>query len=144
MVFRGHIPGRKRHIRGVRRTDPPEMEKRFCKVCQEELHGRRDKQYCSDYCRATYFNQANAGIAGYMRKINYAIRRNRSILCELNPGGKSRVHKRKLVDHGLNFEYFTNIYRTKSGKTYYFCYDQGYVELEDEYYALVVKEDYVS
>lgn len=50
----------------------------------------------------------------------------------------------KLIELGLNFDYFTNIYKTKAGKTYFFCYDQGYIELEDEYYALVVKQDYVG
>lgn len=50
----------------------------------------------------------------------------------------------KLIDAGLNFHYFTNVYRTQNGKVYYFCYDQGYVELENDFYALVVKEDYVG
>ena len=79
-----------------------------------------------------------------MRRINYTIRKNRSILYGLNPKGKSKAHKVKLVEAGLNFDYFTNVYRTRSGKVYYFCYDQGYVELDNEYYALVVKDDYVG
>lgn len=79
-----------------------------------------------------------------MRRINYTIRKNRSILAKLNPRGKAKVHKMKLMDSGLNFDYFTNVYRTKAGKTYYFCYDQGYLELEDDFYALVVKENYIG
>ncbi|HJW29630.1 MAG TPA: hypothetical protein VJ508_10320 [Saprospiraceae bacterium] len=119
------------------------VEKRYCKVCREEIHGRRDKQYCSDYCRANYFNVLNADLANYMRRVNFTIRKNRSILCRLNPHGKARVHRMKLIEMGMNFDYFTNIYKTRAGKIYYFCYDQGYLELEEDYYALVLKENYV-
>jgi hypothetical protein len=45
---------------------------------------------------------------------------------------------------GFNFDYFTNVYRTKSGKVYYFCYEQGYLQLKDDYYALVIKSEYVD
>jgi len=124
----------------------PHMVKEIkrCKECQEEIHGRRDKQFCSDYCRASHFNSHNAEIAGFIRRVNYTIRKNRNILSRLNPGGKARVHKMKLVDSGLNFDYYTNVYKTRSGKIYYFCYDQGYVEIEDDYFALVVKGNYVG
>ncbi len=119
-------------------------EKRYCKECREEIRGRRDKQYCSDYCRAQHFNNMNAEISNFMRRVNYTIRKNRGILSDLNPKGKAKAHKLRLIDAGLNFDYFTNVYRTRAGKVYYFCYDQGYVELEEDYYALVVKEDYVG
>lgn len=112
--------------------------------CGQDILGRKDKRYCSDYCRAQYFNTLHAQSSRDIRRINYTIRKNRNILCKLNPDGKIRVHKMKLIELGLNFDYFTNIYKTKAGKTYFFCYDQGYIELEDEYYALVVKQDYVG
>jgi len=79
-----------------------------------------------------------------MRRVNYIIRKNRNILSDLNTKGKTKAHKEKLVDAGINFDYFTNVYRTRAGKVYYFCYDQGYLELEDDYFALVVKENYVG
>ena len=123
---------------------PMAAEKKFCKECNEQIHGRRDKQYCSDYCRANHFNNRNAETSNYIRRVNYTIRKNRSILSALNPRGKAKAHKLKLIDAGLNFDYFTNVYRTRAGKVYYFCYDQGYLELEDDYYALVVKENYVG
>ena len=119
-------------------------QKRYCKVCNEEIHGRRDKQFCSDHFRATHYNNLNSEISGFMRRVNYTIRKNRSILSSLNPAGKAKVHRMKLVDSGLNFDYYTNVYKTRSGKTYYFCYDQGYIQLEDDYFALVVKENYVG
>ena len=41
---------------------------------------------------------------------------------------------------GFDFNYFTSIYTTKSGTIYYFIYDQGYLPLENQYYALVKRE----
>ena len=52
--------------------------------------------------------------------------------------------KSKLLDLGFNFNYFTNVYKTKTGKVYYFCYEQGYLPLEDNQFALVIREEYVS
>ena len=48
------------------------------------------------------------------------------------------------MERGFKFSYFTNIYKTKAGKEYYFVYDQGYLELEDNYYALVIRKSYVE
>ncbi|HUR31829.1 MAG TPA: hypothetical protein VMZ69_10390 [Saprospiraceae bacterium] len=119
-------------------------DKKYCKECRDEIVGRRDKKFCSDYCRAQHFNTYNSEISNFMRRVNYTIRKNRKILSGLNPKGKAKAHKMKLIREGLNFDYFTNVYKTRGGKVYYFCYDQGYVELEDDYYGLVVKEDYVG
>jgi hypothetical protein len=119
-------------------------EKKYCRECNEQIHGRRDKQYCSDYCRTQHFNNRDVEISNFMRRVNYIIRKNRSILSSLNTKGKTKAHKERLIDAGMNFDYFTNVYRTRAGKVYYFCYDQGYVELEDDFFALVVKEDYVG
>src|SRR5687768_15717124 len=119
-------------------------EKKHCKECGEQIQGRRDKQYCSDQCRAQNYNSRNSEVCNFIRRVNYTIRKNRSILSDLNPKGKAKATRMKLVDAGLNFDYYTNVFRTQSGKVYYFCYDQGYVELGGDYYALVVKEDYVG
>lgn len=44
-----------------------------------------------------------------------------------------------LQDAGLNFEFFTNIFTSQTGKTYYFCYDQGYYHIEGDYFRLIHK-----
>ena len=79
-----------------------------------------------------------------MRNVNNILRKNRRILASLNPNGKSKAHRDKLLEHGFNFNYFTNVYKTKSGKVYYFCYEYGYLALSDQYYALVIRQDYVD
>ena len=79
-----------------------------------------------------------------MRNVNNILRKNRRILEELNPNGKAKVHRDKLLERGFKFSYFTNLYRTKAGKTYHFCYDQGYLQLEDDFYALVIRQKYVE
>ncbi len=114
-------------------------EKKTCPVCGDEFTGRIDKKFCSDQCRNEYNNRQNQDTNNYIRRINHTLRKNRRILQELNPEGKTKITKRKLLDKGFDFNYFTNIYRTRTGNTYYFCYEQGYLPLEDDFYALVIK-----
>jgi len=45
---------------------------------------------------------------------------------------------------GFNFHYYTNVYTTKSGASYFFCYEQGYLRIENDKYMLVHKQDYVK
>jgi len=113
---------------------------RTCPVCGDRILGRIDKKFCSDQCRAEYNNCLNKESTSVIRKINSILRKNRRILIELNPEGKTKISRRKLIDRGFNFQYFTSIYRTKTGNTYYFCYEQGYLPLESDYCALVARK----
>ena len=79
-----------------------------------------------------------------MRSVNAILKRNRDILHSLNPNGKTNIAKSKLQNAGYNFSYHTNSYTTKADKTYYFCYDQGYLILENDYCSLVVKQEYID
>ena len=79
-----------------------------------------------------------------MRRINAILKRNRDLLLSLNPEGKAFSTRSKLQNAGFNFNYHTNSYTTKSGKTYFFCYDQGYLELENDQLSLVHKQDYIE
>jgi hypothetical protein len=119
------------------------MKKR-CLECTDEFIGRADKKFCCDGCRSSYNNKLNSDTTNFVRNINNILRKNRRILAELNPNGKSKTHKDKLLEKGFKFSYFTNIYKTKAGKIYYFCYDQGYLPLDNGWMALVVKKSYVE
>lgn len=110
---------------------------RNCPECGEKIVGRIDKKFCSDYCRNAYNNNLNKDSRNLMRNVNNKLRKNYRILEELNPKDKTKATRTKLLAKGFNFEYFTNIYTTKTGNIYYFVYDQGYLPLEGEFYALV-------
>ncbi|MEM9024725.1 MAG: hypothetical protein AAGB22_13345, partial [Bacteroidota bacterium] len=61
-----------------------------------------------------------------------------------NPDGKTKIRKSALIAKGFNFSFYTNTYKTRNGSTYYFCYDQGYLPLEGDYLALVMRQSYVN
>ena len=62
----------------------------------------------------------------------------------MNGKEKSITTKEDLLLQGFNFNYFTNTYKTKQDKVYYFVYELGYLTLENDQYALVLKNDYVK
>ena len=111
-----------------------------CIECGENFSGREDKKFCSDGCRNAFNNKINKDSTNYMRNINNKLRKNYRILTELNVEGKTKTTRTKLIGKGFDFEFFTNILNTKTGNTYYFLYDQGYMALENDYYILVKKE----
>jgi predicted nucleic acid-binding Zn ribbon protein len=119
-------------------------QKKQCIVCGDEMTGRPDKRFCSDNCRSTHHNRQNSDTTNFIRNINNTLRKNRRILAALNPSGKANVHRDKLVEEGFNFRYFTNEYITKKEVVYRFVYDQGYTERENDYFTLVVRQEYVQ
>lgn len=108
-----------------------------CLYCGKPLQGRSDKKFCDDQCRNSYNNQLNSDTNNNVRNINNILRRNRRIMEEINTSGKTNVPKSKLLERGFNFNYFTSLLRTKDGKTYFFCYEHGYLPLENDWYLLV-------
>jgi len=113
---------------------------RNCPECSEKIVGREDKKFCSDACRNSYNNKINKDSTNLMRNVNNTLRRNYRILSEINADGKTKTTKAKLAGRGFDFNYFTNLLQTKTGNTYYFVYEQGYMPLENDYYILVKKD----
>lgn len=120
------------------------LMERKCQECGETLNGRIDKRFCDDQCRSTYYNRSNGAGNNLMRRINGVLKKNRRILESLNPNGKAVVSAKEMLDKGYNFSYHTNSYTTKNGNTYFFCYEYGYLVLEDKRVSLVIKEDWVD
>lgn len=116
-------------------------EIRTCPECGDTIYGRIDKKFCSDQCRNTYNNKTKGYSTSFVREVNGILRKNRKILLELNPKGKTKIHKTQLTKKGFDFNYHTNIYTTKTGNTYHFCYEQGILELDNDFYALVTREN---
>jgi predicted nucleic acid-binding Zn ribbon protein len=115
------------------------MSDRKCLECGETLRGRSDQKFCSDYCRNTYNNKLDVDTKNLIRNTNNRLRKNYKVLTELNKSGKTKVTKLRLYDRNFDFNFFTSTYTTKAGKIYYYVYDQGYLELENDYYLLIKK-----
>lgn len=120
---------------------PSPLEK-VCLECDAPFKGRIDKKFCSDACRIAFNNRLHSTDKHYVRDINNILRRNRRILMDMNPTGKNKVSHEKLKAKGLNFNYFTSTYKTKEGAQYFYCYEQGYLPIEKDYYLLVVKKEF--
>lgn len=116
-------------------------EERKCLDCGKPVFGRADKKFCSDGCRNSYNNKTKQASTNYIRNVNNILSKNRRILEELNPGGKTKKHKDQLLKKGFDFDYFTNVYTTKEGSEYRFCYEQGYLLLDAGFILLVRRDD---
>lgn len=115
------------------------MEKQ-CPECGGRILGRADKKFCSDSCRNSYNNNLNKDQSNLLRNINNRLRKNHRILSVLNTKDKTKTKRETLLKHGFNFKFFTGQYVTKTGSTYYYVYDQGYLELDNDWF-LIVKVD---
>ncbi|MES1214125.1 MAG: hypothetical protein ABUT20_01310 [Bacteroidota bacterium] len=120
-----------------------QKEVKTCLYCEKPLKGRSDKKFCDDYCRAAYNNELKSITNNQMRNVNSALSKNRRILEELLPEGEEMVKttQEKLLQKGFLFKYITHLYVTKAGKTYYYCYDYGYLPLDKDWYLIVRRKE---
>lgn len=120
------------------------MSNRHCRECNEVLHGRKDQKFCSDYCRNTFNNRLNEDSNATVRKVNRILRKNRRILEELLSHKQCVKPAVDLIEMGYNFNYHTNLFQTKNGNTYYFCYELGYLKQQNNRCIIVEKSRYIN
>jgi predicted nucleic acid-binding Zn ribbon protein len=113
-----------------------------CIQCNKPIKGRSDKKFCDDYCRAAHNNDLKSAANNYVRNVNNALSKNRRILESLLPDDEKmkKVNREKLLQQGFQFKYMTHTYSNQKGNIYYFCYEYGYLPLENDWF-LVVKRD---
>jgi len=114
-----------------------------CLACNKVLNGRTDKKFCNDYCRNNYNNQLKTVNSNYVRKINHSLLKNRRILEHSLPASEemAKITRDKLLHLGFQFKYITHTYINKKGNTYFFCYDYGYLPLENNWYLVVRRKE---
>ena len=114
-----------------------------CLSCGERLKGRVDKKFCNDYCRNSYNNRLKSASNNYIRNINNALGRNRRILESLLPDHEKMIKasREKLHLLGFQFKYITHTYTNKNKNTYFFCYEYGYLPLENDCYLIVKRKE---
>lgn len=124
---------------------PASPETKTCLTCSKPLKGRIDKKFCDDYCRNNFNNRQKTigSNSGIIRNINNALLKNRKILESILPENEetAKANKDKLQRLGFQFKYMTHSYTTKTGKTYFYCYDYGYLPLENDWYLIVKRKE---
>ncbi|MBZ4190972.1 DUF2116 family Zn-ribbon domain-containing protein [Niabella beijingensis] len=118
------------------------VSEKHCLSCRKPIKGRSDKKFCDDFCRNHYNNSIKDGPEQLIRNINAALRRNRRILLQQLDASKRTitVDRDDLRLAGFQFKYFTDQHKTEKGKTYYYCYDYGYLILENGRFLVVRKQ----
>ena len=114
-----------------------------CLTCHKPVKGRTDKKFCDDYCRNTYNNQLKAATINLVRNINNALGKNRRILESFFKTEEeiAKTTKDKLLQKGFQFKYITHTSANKKGNVYFFCYDIGYLPLENDWYLVVKRRE---
>ncbi len=113
---------------------------RLCLDCKAPVKGRADKKFCDDQCRSNYNNRLQLENRSFLKQVNQILKKNREILKSKSLTGKDRVKRALLLAKGFNFDFHTHNYTAKNGNTYTFCYEYGYLDLNDTE-LLLVKRD---
>lgn len=116
---------------------------RNCLTCDKPLKGRSDKKFCDDFCRNTFNNQLKAADNSYFREINNLLRRNRRVMEALLPPQEKtiRVSREQLLQKGFHFTYHTHQLTSAKGHHYFFCYDYGYVAIDEHWVQIVRRKE---
>jgi hypothetical protein len=120
-----------------------QIETKTCLLCEKPLKGRSDKKFCDDYCRAAYNNDLKSAANNNIRNVNNALGKNRRILESLLPEGEQMVkaNRDKLLHLGFQFKYMTHTYTNQKGNVYHFCYEYGYLPLENNWFLIVKRNE---
>jgi len=120
------------------------IDESICLECGEKIIGRIDKKFCDAQCRNSFNNKRKRISEKQIIEINRILRRNRKILKQFNPEGKTTVRKEYLDKLNFDFKFHTHTFTSKHGNTYKFCYEYGYLEIENGEKILIVNEqDYM-
>lgn len=123
----------------------PNPSSRNCQCCGNTLRGRLDKKFCNDYCRNQYNNEKKSGTQPppYVRLVNNVLLNNRRILARIHEenGESARATRDKLQLMGFHFGYQTQVSRTRNGRALHYCYDYGYLPLQNDRFLIVKRKD---
>jgi predicted nucleic acid-binding Zn ribbon protein len=113
-----------------------------CMTCAKKVQGRIDKKFCNDYCRNVYNNEIKSATHSGVRNINNRLIKNRRILENiLGQDEMTKATKEKLVQSGFDFKYLTHTYTNKKGNMYFFCYEYGYLPLDNDWFLVVKRKE---
>jgi hypothetical protein len=92
-------------------------------------------------CRNAFNNRLRNTDSNFIRTVNSSLRKNRKILEDFCKGESQKVSRQMLIDAGYNFRHLTSIRRSKNGEAYHFCYEYGYLSLDEDTLLIFVSKD---
>lgn len=54
------------------------------------------------------------------------------------------IRREFLEERNFNFKYFTSLFKTKDGNDYWFCYDMGYMYMDEDKVRIVEHQKYMK
>lgn len=125
-----------------------EITTKKCYQCGENIEGRKDKKFCSSYCKSNFHYIRNKEKENSLFKsIDKQLKLNRRLLRDYNKAGKSTVRKEILINSGFIPKYFTHYWKNNKGDVYLFCYEYGFLERTEHgksKYVLVTWQGYMD
>ncbi|SDB50596.1 hypothetical protein SAMN03097699_1777 [Flavobacteriaceae bacterium MAR_2010_188] len=118
-----------------------------CPVCDSDIHGRRDKRFCSGKCKSIYHYQLRQKQDEFYLEVERRLKANRRILKRFNHKGYTTASKSDVLAEGFDPNYFTHYGKNGKGDVYLFVFDYGYLELKKpgkRKYLIVEWQAYMS
>ncbi len=105
---------------------------KICPSCGDKIKGRKDKIYCSPNCRSSAQYEIRTQTEKFFLQVDKQLKTNRKILKRYNKSGFTTLRKAELTKEGFNPKFFTHYWKNSKGQVYLFCYDLGFLELEQQ------------
>jgi hypothetical protein len=120
---------------------------RKCPVCHTEVVGRSDKVYCSPACKSSQQYEERLEQEAFFFEVDRQLKKNRRILRKYNQVGMTTLRQEVLLAEGFNPRFFTHYWKNGKGKVYFFCYEFGFLNLQEqgkEKFVLVTWQPYMK
>ncbi len=118
-----------------------------CPVCDNEIKGRAGKIFCSSKCKSIDQYEKRQVEDAFFIQVDKQLKVNRKVLKKYNRSGFSTLRKEQLEKEGFDSNFFTHYWRNNKGQVYLFCYDYGFLEVEQKglkKYLLVEWQEYMK
>ena len=118
-----------------------------CPVCSSEIKGRAGKIYCSIKCKSIDQYEKRLVDDAFFIQVDKQLKVNRKVLKKYNRSGFTTLRKDELINEGFNPNFFTHYWKNSKGEVYLFCYDYGFLEIEQKglkKYLLIEWQSYMK
>ncbi len=103
-----------------------------CLTCGKPIRGRTDKKFCDAGCKNEHNNRLQREEREAIKSIDRILKHNRRVLKRwLGERATRLVSTSGLLHARFRFDYYTHQFTNHQSDLYMFCYDYGYLALDD-------------